>query len=291
MDRRKCTRRDLRTGAFYSWPMLYGWIYPQLMMVLMIMVTYACITPLIMPLCTLFFAGAYVMYKYQLLYVYINEYQSGGFMWYAVFNRSMIALEFASCALLGYLSLQLNDPHSSGPFFFLLPLPFCLFYFAKYCDSKFRKASMNLSYGFARELDHRNAERKAAGKSTPHDSFSTTCYRQPSLTEREVLPEPYRNDGTYDILRSDTGESVVMADWQNHRDMRKGSLSLNVHELVDEGEEDLIVLREYFQEVVLPLSKVPEEEAQAGSSDAGDIEAGAGAAEAESAPFVGRQRR
>ena len=33
MDRRKCTRRELRTGAFYAWPMLYGWVYPQLMMV------------------------------------------------------------------------------------------------------------------------------------------------------------------------------------------------------------------------------------------------------------------
>ena len=27
MDRRKTTRRDLRTGAFYAWPMLYGWIF------------------------------------------------------------------------------------------------------------------------------------------------------------------------------------------------------------------------------------------------------------------------
>ncbi|RYH30613.1 hypothetical protein EON65_04590 [archaeon] len=74
-------------GLFYSWPMLYGWIYPQLMMVLMIMVTYSSISPLLMPPCILFFMGAYIMYKYQLLYVYINEYQSGGFMWYAVFTR------------------------------------------------------------------------------------------------------------------------------------------------------------------------------------------------------------
>jgi hypothetical protein len=91
----------LRSGAFYSWPMLYGWIYPQLMMVLMIMVTYCLITPLLMPFCAIFFAGAYIMYKYQLLYVYVNEYQSGGYMWYAVFNRSLIALEFASVTLIG----------------------------------------------------------------------------------------------------------------------------------------------------------------------------------------------
>ena len=30
---------------------------------------------------------------------------------------------------------------------------------------------MNLSFGFAKELDHRNAERKVAGKPIPHDSF------------------------------------------------------------------------------------------------------------------------
>jgi hypothetical protein len=44
MDKRKCTRRELRTGAFADPPMLYGWIYPNLMMVLMIMLTYCCVS-------------------------------------------------------------------------------------------------------------------------------------------------------------------------------------------------------------------------------------------------------
>ncbi len=84
MDRRKTTRRDLRTGVFYTWPMVYGWIYPQLMMVLMVMVTYAVITPLLLPFCAMFFAAAYIMYKYQLLYVYINDYQSGKYTVYSL---------------------------------------------------------------------------------------------------------------------------------------------------------------------------------------------------------------
>jgi hypothetical protein len=137
------TRRELRTGAFYSWPMLYGWIYPQLMMVLMIQLTYCVITPLMMPFCAVFFAFVYVMYKYQLMYVYINNDQSGGFMWYAVFSRSVLVMEFASCCLVGYLSLQLHqDADMSGPFFFSLPLPFVLLYFQRYCDLKFKKQSM-----------------------------------------------------------------------------------------------------------------------------------------------------
>lgn len=142
MDRRKCTRRDLKTGAFYSWPMLYGWIYPQLMMVLMIQVTYACIAPFLMPFCALFFVFAYVMYKYQLLFVYINDNQSGGYMWYAVFSHSLIALLFASFALLGYLALDLNSTYFAGPFFFLCPLPFCILYFWSYCEAKFKNQSL-----------------------------------------------------------------------------------------------------------------------------------------------------
>lgn len=157
--------------------MLYGWIYPQLMMVLMIMTAYAVISPLLMPLCGLFFYVTYVMYKYQLLYVYINEYQSGGFMWYAVFRYSLVVMIFGSFAALGYLALQLGDSSKSGPFYFLLPLPFSIMYFGKYCNAKFKKSSMNLSYSFARELDHKHHERRAQNKRTPHDTFQKTLYR------------------------------------------------------------------------------------------------------------------
>ncbi len=155
MDRRKCTRRDLRTGAFYAWPMLYGWVYPQLMLVLIVQVTYSCIAPLIMPLCTVFFIFAYVMYKFQLLFVYINDYQSGGFMWYAVFTRSLIALLFACVTLLGYLSLELQTTYYAGPFYFLLPLPLCIVYFWVYTEAKFKKQSMvYMSFVFSSVQEH-----------------------------------------------------------------------------------------------------------------------------------------
>jgi hypothetical protein len=142
MDKRRCTRRDLRTGAFYPWPMLYGWVYPQLMLVFIIQATYACIAPLLMPLCALFFVFAYWMYKFQLLYVYVNDYQSGGFMWYDVFTRSLVALLFASVTLLGYLSLELQQSYYAGPFWFLVPLPIGIIYFWRYTEDKFKKQSM-----------------------------------------------------------------------------------------------------------------------------------------------------
>jgi hypothetical protein len=45
-DKKKCTRRELRNGAFADPPMDYGWIYPNILMVLMIMVTYCCVSPI-----------------------------------------------------------------------------------------------------------------------------------------------------------------------------------------------------------------------------------------------------
>ena len=49
--------------------------------VLMIIATYSWVAPLLMPMGALFYSFSYLMYKYQLLYVYINKDQSGGFMW------------------------------------------------------------------------------------------------------------------------------------------------------------------------------------------------------------------
>jgi hypothetical protein len=142
MDRRRCTRRDLRTGAFYPWPMLYGWVYPQLMLVLLIQMTYMCIAPILMPMSALFFMYAYQMYKYQLLYTYVNDYQSGGTMWYDVFTRSLICLFFAVCTLLAYLSQELNNTMYSGPFFVLLPMPIGIIYFWRFTEDKFKKQSL-----------------------------------------------------------------------------------------------------------------------------------------------------
>ena len=61
--------------------------------------------------------------------MYINDYQSGGDMWYATFGRSLITLIFAALTLLGYLSLELETTYLAGPVYFLLPLPFAIVYF------------------------------------------------------------------------------------------------------------------------------------------------------------------
>jgi hypothetical protein len=161
VDKNKCTIREIKK-AILNPPILYGWIYPNLLMVLMIISTYCCISPLLSPFGLVFYAFAYLMYKYQLLYVYINEYQSGGYMWYAVFNRSMVALIAGVVTLLGYLGIR--ETFFSGPFYLLAPLPFCISYFWYKCEERFKVASMSLSLESAIDLDRDAALRGADGK-------------------------------------------------------------------------------------------------------------------------------
>lgn len=189
LDKKRCTARELQAGAFSDPPMLYGWIYPSLMMVLMIVMTYSCISPVIAPLGMLYFAAAYGMYKYQLLYVFINEYQSGGFMWYAVFNRSMIALICAATTLTCYLGFRRSFFY--GPFYFTLPLPFLIAYFWLHCENRFKETSLSLSLESAIELDRRTYAKRMAGYPS-HPTFNPKLFRQPSLAEGPLRPAPYR---------------------------------------------------------------------------------------------------
>jgi hypothetical protein len=139
-DKRRCTRRQLRTGAFAAARMLYGWIYPCLLMIFMIIMIYSCIAPMVSLLAVMYFGFAYIMYKYQLLYVYVNEYQSGGQMWYSIFNMSLISLLCGVVTLMGFLASK--KELISGPFYFIIPLPLFIVVFWRYCNNKFYSPSV-----------------------------------------------------------------------------------------------------------------------------------------------------
>lgn len=212
-NKKKLTRRELRTGSFADFPMLYGWNYPNLMLVMTIMLAYSCIAPLLMPFCLLFFGSSYFMYKYQLLYVYVNRYQSGGYMFYEVFSKSMISLIGGVVVLLTYLALK--QTVITGPFYFLLPLPAIIIYFWRRCETKFRGPSKSPSIHSAVKSDRRSKHAsffEVSERPTPAarmesngsvvelqetseyggPKFSLDLYRQPSLSTGQLVPEPYR---------------------------------------------------------------------------------------------------
>src|SRR3546814_13739315 len=76
-DSKKMTRRELRSGPFADPVIYYGWEYANMLMVLMIVVTYMVISPVVCPFGVVYFGAAFLVYKYQLLYAYIPSRESG----------------------------------------------------------------------------------------------------------------------------------------------------------------------------------------------------------------------
>ena len=65
-------------------------------------------------------------------------------MFYSIFSKSMISLIGGVVVLLTYLALKLTV--ITGPFYFLLPLPFLIIYFWRKCEGDFKNHSKVIPY-------------------------------------------------------------------------------------------------------------------------------------------------
>ncbi|OZJ03881.1 hypothetical protein BZG36_03954 [Bifiguratus adelaidae] len=84
----------------------YGWHYPQPILVFIIVMVYSTIFPLILLFGTVYFCITYVVYKYQLLYVYFHPYESSGRAWPLVFSRIMVGMVIYHLTMTGLFLLR-----------------------------------------------------------------------------------------------------------------------------------------------------------------------------------------
>jgi Calcium-dependent channel, 7TM region, putative phosphate len=75
----KLTQREL-DAIYRQENVQYGWEFPTQLLAVVIVFTYAVICPIILPFGLLYFSGALMVYKKQILYVYRPVYESGGAM-------------------------------------------------------------------------------------------------------------------------------------------------------------------------------------------------------------------
>jgi hypothetical protein len=95
------TQREL-DQVYRAEPCLYGWEYPTQLLVIVICFTYACISPFILVFGALYFIGALMVYKKQVLYVYTPSYESGGSLFPLVCDRTIVGLICGQLTFMGY---------------------------------------------------------------------------------------------------------------------------------------------------------------------------------------------
>ncbi|KAJ3326121.1 hypothetical protein HDU76_012989 [Blyttiomyces sp. JEL0837] len=115
---------ELHRAPAFNFTQLYG----TLSIAFLISITFSVVSPLILPFSCLFFGLAFMVMKYQLMYVYEVRHETGGTWWPKVFNLLMIAIGFFQTLTLTVI-FAANTPTSNGPrpqrqWVMVAPLPF-----------------------------------------------------------------------------------------------------------------------------------------------------------------------
>lgn len=173
-NRRRLTQREL-DEVHRKQPIYYGWEYPTQFLAIIVCFTYACITPLILPVGATYFFFAQIVYKKQSLYVYTPTYDSGGSMFPQAVSKTLFALMISQLTFIGYTLIR------RGVFQIILlaPLPFLTVFFNSYIEDRYVKPSTKLSLERAVKIDSNRKESR---------DFCDEAYQQPVLTEKNSSP-------------------------------------------------------------------------------------------------------
>mmetsp|Transcript_15394 Transcript_15394/g.23198 ORF Transcript_15394/g.23198 Transcript_15394/m.23198 type:complete len:791 (+) Transcript_15394:97-2469(+) len=187
LNERTLTIRSLLDGPLAPVEVDYGTSLPSVLFIVCIVLTYMVIAPFITVLGALYFLVFYAVMKYQYLYVYVPQFETGGRFWYGLYGFSMKGLLVSSVTMVGYLAVK--EGVAQAPF--ALPIPFVILYAWNRTVNMFERVSSDLAYSRAVQAD---SDESASDEILR--SFTPTLYTQPALLEKDIVePEPYRKGG------------------------------------------------------------------------------------------------
>ncbi|KAG2178083.1 hypothetical protein INT43_003336 [Umbelopsis isabellina] len=85
---------------------MYGWSYPTPLLMFVVVLEYSTVAPLILLFGTVYFAMAFLVYKYQLLYVYFHPYETAGAAWPMIFPRIITGMIIFQLTMTGLFFLK-----------------------------------------------------------------------------------------------------------------------------------------------------------------------------------------
>ncbi|KAJ6847081.1 CSC1-like protein RXW8 isoform X1 [Iris pallida] len=154
--RRHILRRKDDPDSAPSFP--YHTEVPRVLVFGLLGFTCAILAPLIIPFLLVYFVLGYVVYRNQVLNVYIPKYETGGQMWPMMHNTTIFSLVLSQIINLGVFGIK-RSPVASG---FTIPLVICTLLFNEYCRKRFHPVFQNLS---AQELiDMDEQDEKCGGR-------------------------------------------------------------------------------------------------------------------------------
>ncbi|KAJ8762466.1 hypothetical protein K2173_007905 [Erythroxylum novogranatense] len=146
--------RDSEDSSYWLMSFPYHTEVPRVLLFGVIGFTCAVMAPLILPFLLVYFAMAYLVYRNQILNVYLKKYDSGGQYWPIVHNTTIFSLVLTQIITLGVFGLK-ESPVASA---FTIPLIISTLLFHEYCRQRFLPAFRKTAAQVLIEMDRRNEQ-------------------------------------------------------------------------------------------------------------------------------------
>ncbi|XP_044475681.1 CSC1-like protein RXW8 [Mangifera indica] len=166
-------KEDPPDGA-YSFP--YHTEVPRVLLFGLIGFVCSILAPLILPFLLIYFLLAYLVYRNQIMNVYITNYDSGGQYWPIVHKATIFALVLTQIIALGVFGIKRSSVASG----FTIPLIIGTLLFNAYCGQRFSPTFNKLSAQVLMDMDRRDQQ---AGRMEEIYEQLRSAYSQFRLTQ------------------------------------------------------------------------------------------------------------
>merc|ERR1712065_72036 len=146
-------------AAWSPGEIFYGAEISKSLIIFHIGLIFSTIAPVILPICTVYYAFGYVAYKYNILYVHVNTFEAGGSFWPDMATRITWGLILFQLTIIGVFAIK-ESPLGSA----LLPLPILVVILSRYVKRAFYLPTEVLPLGIASDIDNgRDAVSESTG--------------------------------------------------------------------------------------------------------------------------------
>ncbi|WZY72518.1 hypothetical protein YC2023_004758 [Brassica napus] len=210
---------------------------PRLLLFGLLGFTNSVIAPLILPFLLIYFFLAYLIYKNQILNVYITKYESGGQYWPIFHNTTIFSLLLTQIIALGFFGLKLSTVASG----FTIPLILLTLLFSEYCRHRFAPIFHKHPAQVLIDMDRAD---KMAGKMEElhkklHSVYSQIPLHSQKSSSKGECSTPFANQELPDPekLKPEEGDAIAKELWgyqgnesgQEHEDKSCPSASSPEH--------------------------------------------------------------
>ncbi|KAI5076553.1 hypothetical protein GOP47_0008618 [Adiantum capillus-veneris] len=176
------TERD-RKKAMHPGSICLDRNIPKIELYFLLGIMYAELSPILLPFIIVYFGFSYLVYRYQVINVYDQRYESAGAFWPHLHTRIIICLLIQQISMIGLLATKSAD--KSTPM--LIVLPILTHTFHLYCKNRFEPAFSKypLAEAMAKDTLERAVEPHLNIKSYLQDTYMHPVFKEAEDTDSD----------------------------------------------------------------------------------------------------------